>query len=234
MRPGRAISRLLPHFPLQTETNVDPTADDLATVLARHAIELPEPQVTRLEQYCRYRWEWNTKVNLTRHLTFERFVVRDLVDSLKFAEFLRPGEKILDVGTGNGVPGVVLAIIREDLDVWLSESVGKRARAVADIVRRLGLDVSVHHGRAEELLADQRFDTLVIRAVAKLRKLLGWFAPHWDAFDRILLVKGPSWVDERGEARHYGLLKGLALRRLASYPLPGTTSQSVLLQIRPQ
>jgi len=212
---------------------VNSPQDDLAAAMAQHAIELSQPKVAQLEQYCRLRWEWNEKVNLTRHLTFDKFVARDLIDSLAFAKFLEPDEKILDVGTGNGVPGVVLAIVREDLDVSLSESVGKRARAVADIVERLGLDAAVFHGRTEDVLTEQRFNTLVIRAVAKLRKLLDWFGPHWDALDRMLLIKGPSWVEERGEARHHGLLKGLALRKLASYPLPGTDSQSVLLQIRP-
>lgn len=200
--------------------------------MARHAIELPQPQVDRLEQYCRLRWEWNEKVNITRHTTFERFVARDLVDSLAFAEFLQPGEKVLDVGTGNGVPGIVLAIVRDDLDVSLSESVGKRAKVVADITQRLELDVPVFHGRAEDILIDQRFDTLVLRAVARLRKLLDWFGPHWGAFERMLLIKGPSWIEERGEARHHGLLNGLALRKLTSYPLPGTESESVLLQIK--
>lgn len=206
--------------------------DDLAAAMARHAIELPQPQVDRLEQYCRLRWEWNEKVNITRHTTFERFVARDLVDSLAFAEFLQQGEKVLDVGTGNGVPGIVLAIVRDDLDVSLSESVGKRARVVADITQRLELDVPVFHGRAEDILIDQRFDTLVLRAVARLRKLLDWFGPHWDSFERMLLIKGPSWIEERGEARHHGLLGGLALRKLTSYPLPGTESESVLLQIK--
>ena len=135
------------------------------------------------------------------------------------------------MGTGGGVPGVVLAILRDDLQVTLCESVGKKARAVADIVERLGLNVPVHHGRAEDLLVRERFDTLVIRAVARLKKLLEWFKPHWGAFGRLLVLKGPSWVEERGEARHFGLMHQLDLRKLASYPLPGTESESVLLQI---
>jgi len=72
----------------------------------------------------------------------------------------------------------------------------------------------------------------VVRAVARLKKLLEWFQPHWGAFDRLLILKGPSWVEERGEARHYGLMHELALRKLATYPLPGSESESVLLQIR--
>jgi 16S rRNA (guanine527-N7)-methyltransferase len=208
-----------------------PENDTLAAAVARHQIELPIEQLSQLESYCGLLWDWNTKINLTRHTDYEKFVARDLVDSLAFARFLECGEKVLDVGTGGGVPGVVLAIVRPDLRVALCESVGKKARAVAEIVERLGLSAPVLHARAEEVLAERRFDTLVVRAVARLRKLLEWFRPHWGAFDRLLVLKGPGWIDERGEARHYGLLHDLALRKLATYPLPGGKSESVLLQI---
>ena len=211
-----------------------PTPESLADALSRHSIDLPDGQIALLDRYCQLLWDWNTRLNLTRHTDYQRFVARDVVDSLAFAAELGPGEKILDVGTGGGVPGVVLAVVRPDLRVWLSESVGKKARAVADIVASMGLPVAMHHGRAEELLTGQRFNTLVVRAVAPLVKLLNWFGPHWSAFDRLLVLKGPAWVEERGEARHRGLLKNHALRKLTSYPLPGTESESVLLQICPQ
>ncbi len=68
--------------------------------------------------------------------------------------------------------------------------------------------------------------------MARLRKLLEWLRPHWDSFDQLLVLKGPAWLDERGEARHHGLMRDLSLRKLTSYPLPGTQSESVLLQIR--
>jgi len=208
--------------------------DNLATAMARYQIELPAGQVALLTQYCELLWDWNTKLNLTRHTDYEKFVARDLVDSLAFAQFLAPNEKVLDVGSGGGVPGVVLAIVRRDLQISLSESVGKKARVLADIVARLGLSTPVLHSRAEAILPQQHFDTLVIRAVARLKKLLEWFKPHWKSFDRLLVLKGPSWVEERGEARHYGLMHELTLRKLVSYPLPGTDSESVLLQICPK
>ncbi|OHB78976.1 MAG: 16S rRNA (guanine(527)-N(7))-methyltransferase RsmG [Planctomycetes bacterium RBG_16_64_12] len=202
--------------------------------MAEHGIELPAEQVALLQRYCTLLWEWNAKLNLTRHTDYRKFVARDLVDSLAFSEFLQSGEKILDVGTGGGVPGVVLAIVRPDLSVSLSESVGKRARAVADIVDRLGLAVPVYETRAEDLLGSWRCNTLVVRAVARLAKLLRWLSPHWGSFDRLLILKGPAWVEERAEARHHGLLRNLALRKLTSYPLPGTDSRSALLQICPK
>lgn len=207
--------------------------DSLAETMAQHNIELPAGQVALLERYCTLLWDWNTRLNLTRHTNYEKFVTRDLVDSLAFAEFLGNGEKVLDVGTGGGVPGVVLAVVRPDLSVALAESVGKRARVVADVVGQLGLKVPVHAVRAEHLLARRTFNTLVIRAVARLPKLLNWFSTHWDRFDRLLILKGPSWVAERADARHGGQLGKLALRKLKSYPLLGTDSQSVLLQICP-
>jgi 16S rRNA (guanine527-N7)-methyltransferase len=205
--------------------------DNMAAAISRHGIELPEPQIARLQRYCQALWQWNEKLNLTRHTDYEKFVARDLVDSLAFADALQPGERVLDVGTGGGVPGVVLAVVRDDLRVVLCESVGKKARAVADIVGQLGLEVPVVHGRAEDVLADQRFNSLVARAVARLKKVLIWLKPHWTSFDRLLLIKGPSWADERGEARHHGLLQGLALRKLAAYPLPNAQGESVLLQV---
>jgi 16S rRNA (guanine527-N7)-methyltransferase len=208
------------------------TSDDtLSVAIARHQIELADEQVARLDRYCQLLWAWNEKLNLTRHDTHDKFVSRDLVDSLAFAEFLQPGETVLDVGTGGGVPGVILAIVRPDLKISLSDSVGKKAKAVAEIVGALDLNVPVYSSRAEEILNDVPFNTLVIRAVARLEKLLRWFRPHWDRCDRLLVLKGPGWVEERGEARHLGLLRNLALRKLKSYPLPGTESESVLLQI---
>ena len=146
--------------PITAISTVNPPDDNLAAALARHNIELPQPQIARLDQYCRLLWDWNSKINLTRHTDFEKFVSRDLVDSQAFARFLSPGETVLDVGTGGGVPGVVLAILRDDLQISLCESVGKKARTVADIVEKLGLSVPVHHARAEDLLVDRRFNTL--------------------------------------------------------------------------
>ncbi|MFZ5831497.1 MAG: 16S rRNA (guanine(527)-N(7))-methyltransferase RsmG [Planctomycetota bacterium] len=208
--------------------------DSLVEAIARYEVKLPPDQVDRLDHYCRLLWEWNEKINLTRHTDYERFVARDLVDALSFARFLERRERVLDVGSGGGVPGVVLAIVRSDLRLALSESVGKKARVLQDIVARLELSTPVHHARAEDLLREKRFDSLVVRAVAPLRKLLDWFQPYWGQFGRMLVMKGPAWSEERGEARHHGLMRDLALRKLDEYPLPGTDSKSVLLQICPK
>jgi 16S rRNA (guanine527-N7)-methyltransferase len=206
--------------------------DTLAAALERHRIELDEDQAALLDRYARALWAWNQKLNLTRHTNYEKFVSRDVVDSQWLERFLDSAERVLDVGTGGGVPGIVLAILRPDLEVSLCESVAKKARAVEDLVRQLGLPITVRHARAEELLSAHDYDTLVARAVAPLDKLLTWFKPHWDTFGRLLVLKGPSWVEERAKAQEKKLLRSVRINVLATYPLPGTESQSVVLEIR--
>ncbi len=134
--------------------------ESLAAALAGYQLELPGAQVAQLEDYCRRLWDWNTKLNLTRHTDFDKFVSRDLVDSLQISLLLESAQSVLDVGTGGGVPGVVLAILRPDLKVSLCESVGKKARVVEEIVRALGLPLAVHHERAEKLVEGHRFERL--------------------------------------------------------------------------
>jgi 16S rRNA (guanine527-N7)-methyltransferase len=213
-------------------TTIEP--DTLRAALARHEIALPDEAIAALERYCDALWDWNEKLNLTRHTDYEKFVARDVVDSLALEPFLDSGAKVLDVGTGGGVPGVVLAILRPDLEVALCDSVAKKAKAVEAIVKQAGVDVQVHHAPAQELVEREDFDVLVARAVAPLSKLLRWFEPHWDKFERLLVIKGPAWVEERAEAREAGILRKIDLRKLASYPLAGTHSESVVLSLRPK
>ena len=101
------------------------------------------------------------------------------------------------------------------------------------IVAGLELPIRVFPHRAEEVLEITTFDTLVARGLAPLAKVLTWLKPHWDAFDRLLLIKGRSWTDERADARHLGLLGGRELRKAASYQTPGNDAESVILSISP-
>lgn len=212
-----------------------PEADEpqtLAEALSRREVELPDEVVARLDAYRIALWDWNGKLNLTRHTTLDKFVTRDIGDSLELANLLQRGERVLDVGSGGGVPGIPLAILRPDLKVTLCDSVAKKSRVLEDLVRGLQLKCRVYPARVQDVLAETTYDTLVARAVAPLRKMLVWLEPCWDAFDRLLVIKGKSWVDERGEARHHGVLQGLELRKAAEYKTRGTDSVSVVLSVR--
>ena len=210
----------------------DVPSPTLAAVLADHKIELPTEQIEQLDRYRATLWQWNEQLNLTRHTTLDKFVGRDIVDSLQLAEHLQQGERILDIGTGGGVPGLILAICRPDLKVSVCDSTQKKAKVVQAMVEELGLRVRVNSCRAEEVLQLQTFDTLVARGVAAMPKILYWLTPHWDAFDQLLLVKGQRWVEERGEARHRGLMNPLELRKIASYKPRGNDTESVILSLK--
>ncbi len=206
----------------------------IAAECDRLGLDVAPAAVDRIAAYAASLWSWNERLNLTRHAGAETFVARDVADAAAIAPHLAQGERVLDVGTGGGVPGVLLAILRPDLRVELCDSVGKKARAVRTITEEIGLPLPVHAAAGQAVVATRpgAFDTLVIRAVAPLAKLLGWFEPVCRAYGRLLVVKGPRWEEEKGEARHRGFLKKTRVRRLAAWPLPGTENESVLLEVR--
>ncbi|MBM4091591.1 MAG: 16S rRNA (guanine(527)-N(7))-methyltransferase RsmG [Planctomycetes bacterium] len=208
-----------------------PGTPSLSDALAKHQIDLPTDQVARIDRYCQLLWSWNERINLTRHTDYDTFVTRDVVDSLELAKLLEPGEEVLDVGSGGGVPGILLAIVRPDLQVTMCDSVRKKVQVLAEIATELGLATPVFAERGESLLEDMRVDSVIARAIGPLWKVCQWFAPHWMSMRRLLLIKGPRWVDERKEARERGVLRAMDLRRVASYPMAGTASESVILQL---
>ena len=201
---------------------------DLAAALRNIALDLPAQVVERLDAYRCLLWEKNRAVNLTRHTTLDLFARRDVYDAWQLSQLLEEGEEVLDLGTGGGVPGIPLAILRPDVRVSLSDSVQKKARAADAFVQQLELPVTVYAMPAQE---DLRFSSVVTRAVGTLARQLNWLRDCWDGFDRLLAIKGPKWVEERGEARHRGLLRGLQLRKLSVYEMPGTGSHSFILQV---
>ncbi|MBC21039.1 MAG: 16S rRNA (guanine(527)-N(7))-methyltransferase RsmG [Planctomycetaceae bacterium] len=201
-------------------------SDVLAEAMAAHGFRCARNQAVQLDHYRRELWEWNEKINLTRHLTIEKFIDRDLQDSLMLERFIDQETRVLDVGAGGGVPGMILSILRPDLALTLSESVAKRAKVLQSIADAVGSNARIVHARAENILVDESFDALTIRAVARLHKILSWFGPHWRSIGQILLVKGPAWVEERLESREAGLLRDLELRILLRYPCPPVASES--------
>jgi 16S rRNA (guanine527-N7)-methyltransferase len=212
-----------------------PLDPEFAAALQVHSMEIDEQIALRLQDYARVLWKWNEQLNLTRHTSWELFVGRDLRDCLQVAPLLEEGEEVLDLGSGNGIPGIPLAILRPDLEISLAESVAKRANALGEIIGELDLPVPVYGARGEDLLEDFRFSTIVSRAVGSIAKFCRWMEPHWASVDRLLLIKGPKWVEERGEARHLGMLASLQMRRVATYPLgDDADSEGVILQIWPE
>jgi 16S rRNA (guanine527-N7)-methyltransferase len=217
-----------------TSIPAEPVSATLAQALQRWQVAVDAAAVPALERYCQLLWQHNEVLNLTRHTTYDLFVTRDLVDALELSAQLRPDEDILDIGSGGGVPGIPLAILRPDLRVSLAESVGKKAKALEEVVAELRLPVTVFAERAERLLDDLRFDAGVTRAVGSISKLTQWFRGNWISLGRLLAIKGPKWVEEQAEAQAAGLLKNLQVKVAHQYKVPGQDWESVILKIWPK
>ena len=133
---------------MNDETVFEPDSETLNGLLADLGIALDTGQLDLLDQYRRLLWMWNERMNLTRHTTIEKFARRDVVDSWQLCQLVKAGERVLDIGTGGGVPGLVMAILRPDLQLVVSESTQKKGVAVTSIVEQLKLPVVVHVCRA--------------------------------------------------------------------------------------
>jgi 16S rRNA (guanine527-N7)-methyltransferase len=114
---------------------------------------------------------------------------------------------VCDIGSGAGLPGLVLAIARPDLRITLVEPLLRRTTYLSEVVEDLGLDnVEVVRGRAEQLHGERRFDVVTSRAVAPLERLLGWSMPLVAAEGALVAMKGSS-VHEEIEAAASALRK---------------------------
>ena len=200
VRETNPSDRLRSRRPMNDEHDAEYSNDTLRQALARQALTLEEPQIEMLDRYCNLLWEWNEKINLTRHTTYEKSVARDLVDTLQLSALLAPGERVLDVGTGGGVPGIPLAILRTDLQVAMCESVGKKPEPWPTWSNDWGCRLASTRNACKRFWPVSGSTRSSVRAVARLDKLLVWLKPHWGACGRLLTIMGPGWIDER--ARH--------------------------------
>jgi 16S rRNA (guanine527-N7)-methyltransferase len=154
------------------------------SVCRRNQFEIREKQIDQLEEFIGLLLEWNKKVNLISRKD-EKNIWRNHIlhcASMLFQLSLPRGARILDIGTGGGLPGIPLKILQPDLQVTLLDSIQKKVNAVGDIVSRLSIPgLIVRRGRAEEMgkttNPQHRFDIATARAVAPLRNLISWCRP---------------------------------------------------------
>lgn len=131
----------------------------------------------------------------------DRLWSRHLLNSVAIEGLIEQSATVLDVGSGAGLPGIPLAILRPDLTVTLLEPLLRRANFLTEVVTELGLDarVTVIRGRAEE--QHNTYQVVTCRAVAALPKLLGWCLPLVAPRGELLAIKGESAEQELVEVR---------------------------------
>ena len=122
---------------------------------------------------------------------------RHIYNCAVIGEAIPEGARVIDIGSGAGLPGIPLAIARPDLQVTLLEPLLKRSNYLAEITEKLGLDnVTVIRDRAENLGNDAKFDVVTSRAVAPLAKLARWSLPLCKPGGMMLAMKGASASEE--------------------------------------
>lgn len=122
---------------------------------------------------------------------------RHILNSAVLAEAIPASASVCDIGTGAGLPGLVVAIARPDLRVTLVEPLLRRTTFLDEVVAELGLEhVRVVRGRAEDLHGVETFDVVTSRAVAPLERLLGWSMPLVSPTGALVAMKGRSVHDE--------------------------------------
>lgn len=146
----------------------------LDSLLAATGIELPDGQKQQLLGYVCMLDKWNKAYNLTSVRDPLQMLVRHILDSIVVNPHLK-GTRFIDVGSGPGLPGVPLAIVRPDSHFTLLDSLGKRVRFLRQVQHELGLsNVEPVQSRVEEFLAEPPFDGIISRAFASLQDMLSW------------------------------------------------------------
>ncbi|HET7307555.1 MAG TPA: 16S rRNA (guanine(527)-N(7))-methyltransferase RsmG [Gammaproteobacteria bacterium] len=174
---------------------------DLARLLDRGVgalgIELDAAQRDKLCDFVRLIDKWNHAYNLSAVRAPAEMVNRHLVDSLSALPYVR-GKRLLDVGTGAGLPGIPLAIARPAMGVVLLDGNGKKTRFCIQAAGELELDnVGVVHSRAEDYEPDERFDTVISRAFGSLADFAATAGHLLRAGGRLVAMKGNVTDEER-------------------------------------
>lgn len=167
----------------------------------RQNIAINEKQCVELAEYKNMLLEWNEKMNLTAITDEYEIIVKHFVDCLECTKVIKDEKNIIDVGTGAGFPGMVLAIYYKDKNFTLLDALNKRLIFLQEVVNKLGLkNVKIVHARAEEIARTgeykEVYDASVSRAVANLPVLLEYTSPFVKVNGTCIVMKGDSIEDE--------------------------------------
>lgn len=182
--------------------------DIIKTECENIGLEINEEKYNKFIQYKDLMKEWNEKVNLTAITDDKEIVIKHFVDSIKAFEFknLNSAVKIIDVGTGAGLPGIPIKIMNDNAKVVLLDSLQKRINFLNEVITTLELkDIKTVHGRAEDFGTDlnyrEKFDVAISRAVANMAVLSEFCLPFVKKNGYFVALKGPAVQEELDEAK---------------------------------
>ncbi|MEJ2024186.1 MAG: 16S rRNA (guanine(527)-N(7))-methyltransferase RsmG [Deltaproteobacteria bacterium] len=210
----------------------DPFEDPFAWAEA-HGIALSRAQQEKLALFVRELLAWQHKMNLVGVSSEDRLIRELLLDSLVPLPAIGQKGRLLDLGSGGGIPAIPLKICRPHLHFQLLEPSHKKAVFLRHAVRMLGLErIEVLCARIEDSgdkLASDGYQVITSRAVTSLPRILQW-GGRWLANDGILVTfQGSSWKDVLEESKDGMRQEKLVLSRTIPYRLPGMTGERTVL-----
>jgi 16S rRNA (guanine527-N7)-methyltransferase len=160
-------------------------------------LDLSDKQLGQLLDYLALLAKWNAVYNLTAVRDPKEMVTLHLLDSLAAVPAFAASHHVLDVGAGGGLPGLVLAIVRPDMQVSMVDTVHKKTAFLTQVKAELGLaNVTVYTARVEELQVPEKFDTITSRAFAELADFVNWSGALLADGGRFIALKGVRPDDE--------------------------------------
>ena len=201
----------------------------------KEGITVDELAKKRLNRYAELLTEWNEKINLTAITDPEGIVIKHFLDcAMVLSQVKLPeGARVVDVGTGAGFPGMVLKILRPDIEITLMDGLNKRLVFLNEVAEALELEVKTVHLRAEEAGKNpqyrEKFDLVTARAVSRLNVLYEYCLPLVKVGGTFCAMKGPSAKEEVAQAgRARGILGG-AKAEVKETTLTGEETRSFVI-----
>jgi 16S rRNA (guanine527-N7)-methyltransferase len=161
-------------------------------------LALSQEQQNKLMDYLALMFKWNSVYNLTSLRDPMQMVTHHLLDSLAAVPAFAGAARVLDVGAGGGLPGIVLAIVRPDMSVSMIDTVHKKTAFLTQVKAELGLaNVTVYTMRVEQLQVSDKFDVITSRAFADLSDFVNWSSHLLAERGRYIALKGVAPKDEQ-------------------------------------
>ena len=200
-------------------------------------INLDNEICNKLYNYMNLLLECNEKINLTAITDEKEIILKHFIDSFTINKFINSGDKMLDIGTGAGFPGLPIKIIRAEVDVFLMDSLNKRINFLNEVIESLQLkNIEAFHSRAEEMAKNnkfrEKFDVVTSRAVAKLNILLEYMLPYTKVNGKCLCMKGPNIEEEIKEAEKALKILGGEIEKIEKIILPDSNIERKIIIIR--
>ncbi len=212
---------------------------DIREQLIRNGIPFPEELPAQLDLYLNLLKEWNTRMDLIAPAEDAEIIDRHFIDSLCVLKtgLIPEGARFIDVGTGAGFPGLVMAMARPDLRITLMDAQRKRISFLEETVRQTGIrNTEIIHSRAEDAARKkeyrEQFDIAAARAVAPLNTLCEYLLPFVRIGGLALCWKGPAVNNELECGRRAAHLLGGRLEMPVRCPVEGREWDHLILPVR--